>query len=725
MKSLKLKNYLPYLIFFGLAAIAFFQVSFYLHPGKYDLIDCFYPWRFYIGECLQNGQLPYWNPYQDLGSPVHADPSSGAWYPMVWLIGYFNGYTIYSIGFELWFHVFLAGVGFYKLAKTLKLNQSFALLAGIVYMLSGIFIGNAQHLPYIISACWLPYVLNFYFRLAEEKSHVHSLKAAFFLFLMITGGYPAFTIILFYLLLIFFFIYFKKTYQTQSTRALIEFLSRHVLFLVYTIMLSLVMFVAIYQVSPYLSRLGDFSLEQALYSPFSPQSFVSFILPLVSTTHTDFFNSDLSMRNGYFGLFILLFFIIGLFSKKPIQLKVLFYFGLFSLTVAVGEYLPVREFLFKYVPMMNVFRFPSVFRLFFIIAGILTGVYYLQESFNRKVWTKKTLSIGAMIMSGFFLILFIIARSKGQLSLLSFIKNNLFIASEESTYWQNVAFQSIIQLLFLGIFLFVLWKFNDRKKILAAIILLTITDLVIATQLNAPYTIYYDKVTAKEATENVSKYAKGFPKLKDISIEEAGHLPLIGSPFWQNMNTFQKQISAEGYNSFSFTSYEFLESEYSQLFTAMKKNKLLLLSDSILPESKLKVYKKDSLFTQNQIFLNEIDYDYLIQRAFEATKQDTAFVKEYDAARFEISTSLGSRRLLTLHQKYYKGWKATVNGKKARIFKSNLNFMTIMVPRGKNVVLFEYRNPVLKGAFYISASCFVFAIFVFIFVWLKQIFKKA
>ena len=725
MKSLKLKNYLPYLIFFGLAAIAFFQVSFYLHPGKYDLIDCFYPWRFYIGECLQNGQLPYWNPYQDLGSPVHADPSSGAWYPMVWLIGYFNGYTIYSIGFELWFHVFLAGVGFYTLAKTLKLNQSFALLAGIVYMLSGIFIGNAQHLPYIISACWLPYVLNFYFRLAEEKSHVHSLKAAFFLFLMITGGYPAFTIILFYLLLIFFFIYFKKTYQTQSTRALIEFLSRHVLFLVYTIMLSLVMFVAIYQVSPYLSRLGDFSLEQALYSPFSPQSFVSFILPLVSTTHTDFFNSDLSMRNGYFSFFILLFFIIGLFSKKPIQLKVLFYFGLFSLTVAVGEYLPVREFLFKYVPMMNVFRFPSVFRLFFIIAGILTGVYYLQESFNRKVWTKKTLSIGAMIMSGFFLILFIIARSKGQLSLLSFIKNNLFIASEESTYWQNVAFQSIIQLLFLGIFLFVLWKFNDRKKILAAIILLTITDLVIATQLNAPYTIYYDKVTAKEATENVSKYAKGFPKLKDISIEEAGHLPLIGSPFWQNMNTFQKQISAEGYNSFSFTSYEFLESEYSQLFTAMKKNKLLLLSDSILPESKLKVYKKDSLFAQNQIFLNEIDYDYLIQRAFEATKQDTAFVKEYDAARFEISTSLGSRRLLTLHQKYYKGWKATVNGKKARIFKSNLNFMTIMVPRGKNVVLFEYRNPVLKGAFYISASCFVFAIFVFIFVWLKQIFKKA
>ncbi|MEY3236463.1 MAG: hypothetical protein RI883_564 [Bacteroidota bacterium] len=725
MKTLKLKNYLPYLIFFGIAAIAFFQVSFYLHPGKYDLIDCFYPWRFYIGECLQNGQLPYWNPYQDLGYPIHADPSSGAWYPMVWLIGYFNGYTIYSIGFELWFHVFLGGVGFYTLAKTLKINQSFALLAGIAFMLSGVFTGNAQHLSYIISACWLPYVLNFYFRLAEEKSHVNSLKAAFFLFLMITGGYPAFTIILFYLLLIFFFIYFKKTYQTKTTKELIEFISRHVLFLVYTILLSLVLFVAIYQVSPYLSRLGDFSLEQALFSPFSPQSFVSFILPLVSTTHTDFFNSDLSMRNGYFGLFIFLFFLIGLFSKKPMQINVLFYFGLFSLAAAVGEYLPVREFLFKYVPMMNVFRFPSVFRLFFIIAGILTGVYYLQDLFNRKAWTKKSLSIGAIILAGFFLILLIVARMKGHLSLLEFIKNNLFIASEGSTFWQNVAFQSIVQLLFLGVFLFVLWKFSDRKKIIIAIILLTITDLVIATQLNAPYTVYYETVTSKEASDNVSRYPKGFPKLQDISIEEAGHLPLIGTPFWQNMNTFQKQVSAEGFNSFSFTNYEFLESEYPQLFSEVKKNKLLLLSDSILPESKLKEYKKDSLFAQNQIFLNEIDYTYLIQRAFEVSIKDTAFVKEYDAAHFNISTSLGNRRLLTLHQKYYKGWKATVNGKKARIFKSNLNFMTIMVPRGKNVVLFEYKNPVLKSTFFISASCFIFAILLFLFVWLKAIFKKA
>ena len=72
----------------------------------YDMIDCFYPWRFHIGECMQNGIFPYWNPYQDLGYPIHADPSSGTWYPLVWLIGSSVGYTVYTIGFEYFIHVF-------------------------------------------------------------------------------------------------------------------------------------------------------------------------------------------------------------------------------------------------------------------------------------------------------------------------------------------------------------------------------------------------------------------------------------------------------------------------------------------------------------------------------------------------------------------------------------------------------------------------------------------
>ena len=714
------KPYAPYIIFLLVAVLAFFPVSFFLHPVKYDAIDCFYPWRFHIGECLQNGQLPYWNPFQDLGYPIHADPSSGAWYPMVWIIGYFSGYSIYTIGFEFWIHTFFAGIGFYLLAKTLKFEQNYALLAGISYMLCGVFIGNAQHLPYIISAAWLPFVLNFYFRMVQERSYWNSLRAAFFLFLMVSGGYPAFTIILFYLLLLFFCIYLMKEIQQNESLKIVHFLGRHLVFLCYTILLCLVVFVSIYQVSPYLSRLGNFELEQALFSPFSPQSFISFITPLASTTHTDYFNSDLSMRNGYFGLLPLLFFVLGIFAKKPREISILFYFGIFSLLSSVGEYLPIRAFLFHYVPMMNVFRFPSVFRLFFIIGALLTGIYFLKSQLELAVWKKRRLQIGALVFALFLLVWIFIARSKGYLSLVSFMKTELFTDSATATYWQNTAFQSITQLVFLLLFLIALWKINEKKKFIVSILILTLLDLFLATQLNAPSSIYSEHVTAREAHKNTAILPKGFPNGKSITLEEATHLQGIGQPFWKNVSSFQKQFSAEGFNSFSFSSYEFLESEYPQLFEKNKQNHLLLLSDSIFSTASLAHFKKDSLFSPKQLFFEPSELNTLQNKYLKNEKGDTAILFTYDASKFEIQTRTKKQQLLTIFQKEYNGWHARINGKEVPIYKSNLNFMTILVPEGNNKITFEYKNPLVKTAFYISAFTFLSTLLLFGFLGIKH-----
>ena len=706
-----LKQYLPYLILFVVVVSAFFQVSLFIHPLKYDAIDCFYPWRFHIGECLQNGQLPIWNPYEDLGYPIHADPSSGAWYPIVWIIGYFNGYSVYAISFEFLFHVFFAGVGFYKLSKTLKFETNFALIAAIAYMLSGFFIGNAQHLTYVISASWLPFVLNFYFRLMDEKSYINCLKAAFFLFLMITGGYPAITIILFYLLLTFFIIQVIKLYKANLKNDLLSFIFRNFQFFIYAVIFSLVMLVSIYQVTPYLSRFGDFELIHALHSPFSPQSFISFLTPLASITPSDAFVNYPSMRNGYFGLCIFLFFILGIFIKKPFHVKVLFFFGLFSLTAAVGEYLPVREFLYRYVPMMNVFRFPSVFRLFFIFGAILTGVFYLQTVFKNKEWKVKPIIVGAISLAAIFSILLIVALSKGYLSIGDFIKIHLFNETRTSTIWENIAFNSIVQLVVIATLLLLFWKLKNHKKLLISIVILTIVDLMVSVQLNAQYTIYNERVIVSEIASSIKQLPKGFPELQTITIEEGDHLPSLGPPLWQNMNTFQKKITTKGFNSFSFKSYENLEGEYPELLTEIKKNKILLLSDSVFHEKDLIKFKKDSLFNSNQLFFGEADFLYLKDRHFESSVNDIAYLKSYDAANFSIDCNVKSERMLTIFQKEYKGWHAYINGNKVPIFKSNLNFMTVIVPPGKNEINFNYQNPVLKIASYISSGFILIAIF--------------
>jgi uncharacterized membrane protein YfhO len=127
-----------------------------------------------------------------------------------------------------------------------------------------------------------------------------------------------------------------------------------------------------------------------------------------------------------------------------------------------------------------------------------------------------------------------------------------------------------------------------------------------------------------------------------------------------------------------------------------------MLSDSLLSTEDLARFQADSLFKRDQLFFDPFDLEYLTQRTLEHNAGDTAILRSYNANSFHIKTSTKQKCLLTLYQKHYKGWKATVNGKKARIFKSNLNFMTIVVPPGENEVKFEYSNPMVRTAFLIS-----------------------
>src|SRR4051794_6789645 len=45
-----------------------------------DLIY-YLPVRAYVGERLKSAELPLWNPYVSMGTPVAADPQAGVWYP--------------------------------------------------------------------------------------------------------------------------------------------------------------------------------------------------------------------------------------------------------------------------------------------------------------------------------------------------------------------------------------------------------------------------------------------------------------------------------------------------------------------------------------------------------------------------------------------------------------------------------------------------------------------
>jgi hypothetical protein len=178
--------------------LGYFQISFFVKTLKFDAIYFHYPWRYIIVDHLNNGHLPLWNFFHHLGLPIHADPQSGAWYPIVWVFSLFGKYSLYLFNSEYMLHIFIAAMGFFKLLQSLKLNRESSFAYSIIYVFTGFFVGHAAHFSWIISISWIPWIINYFYILLNKPSLKASLLLSFFMYMLISGGYPSFTIVLSY-----------------------------------------------------------------------------------------------------------------------------------------------------------------------------------------------------------------------------------------------------------------------------------------------------------------------------------------------------------------------------------------------------------------------------------------------------------------------------------------------------------------------------------------------
>ncbi|UPT67108.1 MAG: hypothetical protein M0D57_22335 [Sphingobacteriales bacterium JAD_PAG50586_3] len=250
-------------------------------------------------------RTPLWNPYNFAGYPIHADPQSGAWYMPLWLFSLFGDYNSHANAVEVFLHIWLAGVGMYLLAQRLYSNHTIALIAGASYIGCGLLVGNAQHFTFIISACWLPFVLLYFIDTITGKSYKNPLLLALFLWLFFTGGYPAFFIITAYILGAAFVLYWIKN-RAETKYLLIKSALAGIAFLLLSAP-SILSFALYWNDT---TRSNGISLADALFGPFRVQDVQSFFNPILSAVKKENAGTDLSMMNGYFGLIPLVFLLL-------------------------------------------------------------------------------------------------------------------------------------------------------------------------------------------------------------------------------------------------------------------------------------------------------------------------------------------------------------------------------------------------------------------------------
>lgn len=124
-----------------------------------DAATQYYPFYYLVGESLSSAELPGWNPYQFSGTPLAADPLTGwAYLPAMGLFTFLP--LVAAIKGFMLFHLLLAGLFTYALARTLGIAIPGAFLSAIAYEYSGLlYVQNTCCFQFVGVMVWLPLML--------------------------------------------------------------------------------------------------------------------------------------------------------------------------------------------------------------------------------------------------------------------------------------------------------------------------------------------------------------------------------------------------------------------------------------------------------------------------------------------------------------------------------------------------------------------------------------
>ncbi len=656
----------PFWLLLFIPLLAYWQLATGAATMKWDIMDQAFPWRYFTGEALRHGVLPFWNPYLGHGYPAHADPQSGVWYPFTWIFGLLLGYNALAIQWEWLIHIFIAGAGMYFLARTLKLGKPASLLAALGYQLSGFMVGNAQHLQWIIGAAWLPVILASFIRLLRTAGWRETFCLVFALYMQLTGGYPALFVIAQYLVLFLLVRHIWIRARIKSWQGTGRVFAR--LAAAYGLLL-LAGAGYLYSFWLALPEITRHALDHSalLEGSFTLPSLVSLVSPLLTLSGEVTYGTDISMRNLYVGIFPLLMAFFALLAWRDKRVRWLWLLALVSLALALGQDLPFRSWAAR-LPLLDRFRFPAIFRVFTILSLLLLGGIGLERLGKSGKRERKILAIIVAVGSAGFILSGLLGGAfspavpwprEGYMQWLAGAEWHL-LALTQVMWWLPVPLIVLASLLWF------------RKKLVLLVLLAASMEGVVFTQLQAPATILSETDT-RYTDRLIAALPKGFP-VPDaaLPVSSYGDTGRLIYPVWYNLGALYKVPSPQAYNLFVLRAWDFLKTEpvYSKYLLNMP---LAFLED-------------DTLNTPPAI------------RFTRFTPREIALTVERDKPG----------KLVIQQNLFDHGWHAQIDGRETRIQQAYGAFISLRLPAGWHEVRVYYKVPGLTLLWWVSVALFLF-----------------
>lgn len=647
--------------------------GFLFHPCIHDFFNEFFPQRYFHIDCLRNHLSPLWNPYQMMGTPAHADPQTGVFYIPARIFAIFGPYHSIWCAIEFMMHVFVGAWGLYSLCRYFNVSRPAAFVAAIGYLMSGFFVGNAQHLSWVVAGAWLPWLMYSTLRLLRTPSWRPAALVAIFASLMFTGGYPGFSFGFVYIVAALFVAIAFHDIKKKHTRHLRDICLFGAMAVLLFVVLSLPTIISFIEVKPWITR-GQ-SLDYSQISSDFP-SFSSLLFPYAISTEPSIMAADISMRSIYVGIFTLALFVVRVCRNRSRMLWLLLGLGVLSLLFAYGRMLPFHKWAFYTLPLVQLMRIPTLMRIFFIIAMLLFAAVGFDTIAQGDEKARKILSITLLI----FAIVALIVLVMVSLPISKKWESDVFPHS----FFHKMKIEAVITFTIsvLSILIFRFLQFRQASFLLTAILLV---DMVLRVMLIGPYTIYNKEMRHRDLARITQPRVQTVPqRLSNSSAIQDPDPHLL----WKNAGSFFKQVEWESYNPFMLSNFDKMQQPYFE--NGQERNMDLPIA----------FFPRTVIFDTVAHILNE-DTAYVEQHDREGLYLDStssATIVQFDPGYIVLKTNVKESRPLVLAQNFYPGWHCDADGCALEIHRINCSMMSVQVPQGTQIIVFTYRKPFISAA---------------------------
>lgn len=674
---------------------------------QWDAADFFGPQFALVGDQIRSGQLLKWDPWVGAGGPDLAEPELGTTSPILLTASFLSinaqeGYIAY------WMAVWaFGGIGFLLLTRYMGCPVWGGTIAALGFVASGFYTGHAEHMSSIYSVSFLSWIVWRLEAGLTERRWWCGVQAGALYGLSALGGYPAFTI----MTPGFLFLWTagrvmcrESGLENQSRRSAAVFAA---VLLIAIIVVGFVIFCPPYSAillntRGYSDHIGprarDVSISSNLLAAGAISTLASPYLALLNFPPKALWpETNVSMTSLYMGAASLVLALFGLRRRSSWRWWLML-MAAFFLCFTLGSQLPLRGWLYDFVPPTRYFRNPALFRAYIIfIIGILAALATrdlaeapISEVDRVRLWLLSTFLAFSGIVC-FFVVVRIAPQSMpeqraGILHLMA-----VWISVLVLTYAAKESYLSIPNFMRLVAMLAV---FDAASSLyISQPTLYTSATVPWWHEMNAHYNNSADMgsaglVRAFHPPEVLGSYPNNRNILSKSAVfdsyitlwnrfqQQMALDPLLaqmavgGDRFW-----FSSTVAHRSPDDASFKRYRerIHELEGQPILLVHSREQMLSISPAGAPEP----IRRESLEPLN------------IPACTLAPVSDVSYKPNWLSFRYTAPTA----GYLLVTERWGDGWEATINGQPAEVQGANFIFRAVKVDMGQNLVEFRYNPP--------------------------------